>query len=179
MRRFAGFLLLCVTWCAWSQGVQPNVLVQALREGTASQALPAGIVYEIAAHAIQEKTGDAGPIVIVAHLMRRFQQQPLCGRVAFVIAQPSSHQAWRDLGGQLNICESGEPPMRACENQPGILVPVAAVCTDGSQPRDTSEVQQAIKEAVEAGGLSREQVRKQLAETRPNKPDIEPKEGVR
>lgn len=154
--------LLFAASAAMAQGVPSNVLVRALRDGSAAEPLLAEGPYQNIVRMIQKKSGDAGPVVVVAQRLKRFEKQPLCGRVVFAVTQPTSHAGWKNLGGQLNICDSGNPPLRVCADKPELLIPSDAVCADGSPPRDTAEVEAAIQASLASGGLSREQVYQQL-----------------
>ena len=150
-----------------------EVFVQALINGTARQPLPDRPAFDRVVRELQQQTGDAGPIMVNAVRITLFAQQTRCGRVAFVLAQPSSHHAWPTMGGQLNLCEDGLPPWQQCPATPGVLVPPNSTCADHSAPEDTAEVKEAIRAALAAGGLSKEQVRNSLtASSAPPKTDI-------
>lgn len=140
---------------------QNGVFAQALIDGTASAPIPAneqlyGWIQEIKAH-----THDAGPIMIQAKRLLRFKQQPRCGRILFSVTQPSSGVVL-PIGGQLNVCEDGSPPLRSCKDRPDRLVLPQERCRDGSEPQDTPEVDKAIKDALANGDLSQKQVEQQL-----------------
>lgn len=130
-----------------------SVLTLALANGSASAKLDDNGQYAVAISAIHKRTGDSGPVVVLARRVVEFKDQPRCGRVAFVVAQPSSNVAWSDMGGELNICDDGNPPLRICKANPGKLVLADSACADGSSPVDTPEVAHAIKNAAAAGGL--------------------------
>ena len=136
-----------------------NVIVRALVDGRASEPLPDLPMLRQAVVAMQQQAGDSGPIVVQAMRMQRFVQQARCGRVVFGMSQPSSHKAWPALGGELNICEDGLPPLRMCKDRPNILVPASSNCRDGSAPQDTTEVASAISAALNRGGLTVDQAR--------------------
>lgn len=129
------------------------LMMEALTRGTAEMPLEADGAYARAVAAVRAHTGDSGPVVLYAQRVRMFKDQPRCGRVRFVVGQPTAHQAWPEMGGQLNLCENGDPPQRECRNAPGKLVLASARCADGSAPVDTREVKQAIDDAVAAGSL--------------------------
>ena len=136
-----------------------NVIVRALVDGRASEPLPDLPMLRQAVVAMQQQAGDSGPIVVQAMRMQRFVQQARCGRVVFGMSQPSSHKAWPALGGELNICEDGLPPLRMCKDRPNILVPASSICRDGSAPQDTTEVAAAISDALNRGGLTSDQAK--------------------
>jgi len=130
-----------------------SVLTLALANGSASAPLDDHGQYAQAISAIQARTGDHGPVVVLARRVAAFKEQSRCGRVAYIVAQPTSHIAWTDMGGELNICDDGNPPLRMCKAQAGKLVLPDSVCADGASPVDTPEVQAAISDAISAGGL--------------------------
>ena len=136
-----------------------NVIVRALVDGRASEPLPDLLVLRQAVAAMQQQSGDAGAIVVQAMRLQRFVQQARCGRVVFGMSQPSSHKAWPALGGELNICEDGLPPLRVCKDRPNVLVPPSSTCRDGSSPQDTIEVAAAISAALNRGGLTVDQAK--------------------
>lgn len=141
-----------------------NLFVSALKTGASSAPLPAGGQFGPAIKSLQTMTGDAGPLTIEVRRVARFQQQARCGRVAFIIVQPSTKRGWPELGGQLNICEDGTPPWRVCKEQPNVLVTPDQQCPDKSASVDTPEVTQAIQAALASGSLSEDQIRKRLTE---------------
>ncbi|HDR9757823.1 TPA: hypothetical protein QDC44_001946 [Burkholderia cepacia ATCC 25416] len=130
-----------------------SVLTLALVNGSASAQLDDNGQYATVISAIHQRTGDRGPVVVLARRVVSFKEQPRCGRVAFIVAQPSSSIAWSDMGGELNICDDGDPPLRICKANPGKLVLGESACADGSPPVDTPEVAAAIKNALAAGGM--------------------------
>jgi hypothetical protein len=153
------FAMLAFSVSAMSQDMQISVFTEALNKGHASVELPNDQQFAPLVQAIRGRTGSNGQIMVFAKLITRFKKQPTCGRVAFLVSQPSAHIAWDDLGGQLNICQDGLPPRRMCKSHPGHLYPVGSPCPDGTPPQDTAEVEAAIKHALATGGLSNEQVR--------------------
>lgn len=136
-----------------------NVFVKALKDGEASIPLPNEAGFSPMRKALQAKTGDSSEIYIKARRLERFTQQARCGRIVFAITQPSKNIAWIDLGGQLNICEDGTPPWRACPDKPTVLVPPNSKCADKSEPMDTLEVKAAIEKSLANGGLTKDQAR--------------------
>nr|AJL34949.1 hypothetical protein pBPS066 [Burkholderia pseudomallei] len=146
-------LFLSATGTAASNDGPQSVLTLALANGTASAPLDEHGQYAQAISAIQARTGDHGPVVVLARRVATFKEQPRCGRVAYIVAQPTSHIAWTDMGGELNICDDGNPPLRMCKAQSGKLVLPDSNCSDGSTPVDTPEVAAAISSAISAGGL--------------------------
>lgn len=162
MKHFLIGLLASLALHAGADDGVPHVLVQALLEGHASQILTREGPFGSIVKTIQARTGDTGNIEIVAARLLRFKQQPDCGRVVFAIAQPSSHRAWSDMGGQLNLCASGSPPLRSCDDSAERLVLPDALCRDGKPPRDTPEVASAISQALRSGSLSQQQLQDRL-----------------
>ncbi|WP_124648996.1 hypothetical protein [Burkholderia stagnalis] len=146
------FFLSASATAASSDGPQ-SVLTLALAKGAASAPLDEHGQYAQAISAIQARTGDHGPVVVLARRVAAFKGQPRCGRVAYIIAQPTSQIAWTDMGGELNICDDGNPPLRMCKAQSGKLVLPDSICSDGSHPVDTPEVAAALSNAISAGGL--------------------------
>jgi hypothetical protein len=106
-------------------------------------------------------------LVLIVQRVARFEQQPRCGRVAFALAQPATKRVWPAAGGELNLCEDGRPPLKMCPGQPAVLVPARGHCAGGAAPVDTPELAQAISAALNAGGLSIEQLRDQLQQQGP------------
>ncbi len=151
----AVFLLSACGFC----GAQPmSIFAEALLNGRATAPLPSDSVFNSGVQAIQSRTGKTGPVEVIAWRIERFTQQAHCGRVGFITFQPSSNTAFPEMGGELNVCEDGMPPLRLC---PDIgLVPYSAKCKDGSAPSETAEVKEAIARALARGGLTREQVQK-------------------
>ena len=147
-----------------------NVIVRALVDGRASEPLPDLPLLRKAIAAMQQQAGDSGPIVVLAMRLQRFVQQGRCGRVVFGMSQPSSHKAWPGLGGELNICEDGLPPLRVCKDRPNVLVPPDDACGDGALPQDTAEVASAISAAVNRGGLTVEQAKQESLRARETAP---------
>lgn len=145
----AGWWLAFVSWSALAAPppADGNVFVQALVGGRSSKPLPVKAEFLSIEQAIHERTGDTGPILVEAVRVVRFRQQAKCGRVAFMVVQPSSHRGWTDLGGQINICEDGGPPWKVCPERPGVLVPPGRQCADGTTGVDTPEVAAAIRAA--------------------------------
>lgn len=141
-----------------------NLFVSALKNGTSTAPLPTDRQFGPAIKSLQAMTGDSGPIAIEVYRIVRFRQQALCGRVAFIIVQPSTKRGWPELGGQLNICEDGTPPWRVCKEQPNVLVAPDQQCPDKSASVDTPEIAQAIQAALASGSLSEDQIRQRLAE---------------
>ena len=95
--------------------------------------------------------------MIFVRRVAKFEQQPQCGRVAYIVGQPSAHVLYSDMAGQFNICADGDPPLRMCKGQPDKLVPPTAICPDLSRPVDTPEVAAAIQTAIAAGGMTPQQ----------------------
>jgi hypothetical protein len=158
----AASIMLCALFSAAAQDVPISIFTEALEKGSATTDLPLDDKFASLAKAIKDRTGDDGPIVIYAKLIKRFSIQKNCGRIAFVVAQPSAHIAWDDLGGQLNICEDGQPPKKECKSDPAQLYPAGAICPDGTHSQNTTEVEEAIKQALSTGGLTHDQVKEKM-----------------
>jgi len=94
----------------------------------------------------------------VAQRVVRFTQQSRCGRVRFALAQPASKKVWPAFGGQMNVCEDGQPPLRTCPEHQSVLVPATSVCATGKPPVDTEEVAAAIRAATNAGAITHDQM---------------------
>jgi hypothetical protein len=144
---------------------QPSsFLVEALQKGSASAPLPAEGPFKSGVSAIESRTGHQGSVEILAWRIERFTQQANCGRVGFIPHQPASKTAFPEMGGELNICDDGMPPLRFCAALG--LVPFSARCPDGASPQDTDEVKAAIAAALTRGGLSQQQVARKIQEIR-------------
>jgi hypothetical protein len=131
-----------------------NIFVDALQHGEASAPIPTVGRMGEAVHMLQKQARDPGPVYMRAKRVARFVDQSRCGRVTFMVEQPSSHKAWGNLGGALNLCEDGQPPLRVCKDRPLVLVPHTAHCADGSAPMDTAEVADAIRVSLTAGFIT-------------------------
>lgn len=139
--------------------VPQNVFAQALIEGSATAPVPqrAGPMSRVL-ESLQAQSGSKEPISIVAARVVRFTQQARCGRIRFAMGQPLSKKLWPAMGGEMNVCEDGQPPLRVCPERPGVLVPANAVCASGKTPVDTPEVAAAIAAAIKAGDISHDQM---------------------
>lgn len=155
MNRLLFLIVFCLLLNPQARAQDVGVYADALKSGTAQTRLPYKAPLDQLTLKLQQMTHDAGPILVKAERVRYFQQQSHCGRVRFILFQPSSNTAWPELGGQLNICEDGSPPWRICKSNPMRLVLHTERCSDGSAPVDTPEVEQAIKEAVASGSVLR------------------------
>jgi hypothetical protein len=133
-----------------------NLFVNALTQGSASTQLPANQFNDRVSQILKDRTKSDGALLREAHLLYRFKDQSNCGRVEFFITQPSSQSVWREMGGQLNICENAQPPMQACKER--VLVPYGHLCADNSKPIDTEEIKVSVEKALASGSLSPEQV---------------------
>lgn len=136
--------------------------VTALKNGKASAAPPPGVLSDFIMKQLQGKTGSTGEILMEVHRVSRFKSQPSCGRVLFGLYQPSSNTFWGQLGGQLNVCEDGTPPLKVCKSAPGQLVLPNHVCADKSRPVESPEVAAAISTALADGGMTIDQFRRSL-----------------
>lgn len=143
--------------------------VAALKDGAGDGPIPPMPMLESATQLIQQKTGSSGPVTLKVYRVARFKSQPACGRVSFGLYQASTRTFWGQFGGQLNVCEDGTPPLKVCAGSTDLVL-ADRLCRDGSHPLDTSEVKQAIDDAMKAGGLSAEQVRDKLRAQNANKP---------
>jgi hypothetical protein len=161
-RAVAGFCLAISAGAAIAapgqpgEGLSTNALVEALISGQASAPVPERPGrFSMVLAALQAQSGSREPIALMAKRVIAFRQQPRCGRVSFVLGQPTAKVVFGSFAGQMNICEDGQPPLRTCADQPGVLVPPTAVCNGGKAPVDTAEVAEAIHAA---GGLTHEQM---------------------
>lgn len=151
-------LALFVQSAAASQFADDNPLVVALTKGSVKSPIAADPYFASAAKLIQVQTGNPGEVSMIAQRLTWFRSQPTCGRVAFALYQASTNTSWGQLGGQLNICKDGTPPLRICRTQSNRLVLPDATCPDGSPPEDTQEIKDVLAKAVQAGGLTVEKV---------------------
>lgn len=153
-------MLLAACSLALSQSApsQPesSVFLDALKRGRATDPLPDTPQFHSVILQLQRKSGDSGPIFITASVVKRFVQQPNCGRIEFHLSQPSTNRNWPNTGGQLNICTNGAPPLKVCPSGRTKLVRHDTVCAFGRPPVDTEEVADAIHQAVAAGGMTPE-----------------------
>lgn len=131
--------------------VESNLFIEALKTGSATAPLPEQ--FKTVIDEIRAETKDSGPVVLEARRISRFVQQPRCGRIGFVLAQPTSKVYWPRFGGQLNICEDGLPPWQVCEGQKA-LVPAGSKCKDGQSAKNTAEVDASIQGAISGGSLT-------------------------
>jgi len=155
---------LALNALAASAQAPSTMFSQALIKGEATEIIPAEPLYQPSREAIAAKTGSKGDLFFVAKRIQRFEKQPKCGRIVFWVAQPASMTVWPQLGGELNICENEDPPLKECKGQG--LVPHTALCANGSQPTDTDEVKKAIEAAFSRGGLTHDQVKALSGPTR-------------
>jgi hypothetical protein len=135
--------------------------VVALKEGMADATPPKDANWEAAVKAIQKNTGDNHEIILRVYRVASFKSQPTCGRVSFGPYQASTNTFWGQLGGQINLCEDGTPPLKLCPGSDK-LVAHNRFCKDGSRPFDTPEVAAAIARAVKQGGITPEQMRSRM-----------------
>lgn len=142
----------------FAQFSDDNPLVVALTKGSIKTPIPSDPYMASAAKLIQTKTGSPGEVSMIAQRVTWFKSQPSCGRVAFALYQASTNTSWGQLGGQLNICKDGTPPLRVCRARPDRLILPDGTCPDGSAPEDAPEIKAAIQRAVSAGGLTVEKV---------------------
>lgn len=165
-------LALCLaSACASTPATEiaSSPFTEALINGEAQTPLPTDRQFAGLAEQIQKKTGDKGEVIIKAVRILKFKTQPNCGRVAFIIMQPSRNLAWSDLGGQLNICIDGQPPLRECKELPGSLFQPNHKCPNGKPAVDTAEVADAINGALRNGGFTHEQAKAATFKTQATK----------
>ncbi len=158
MKKAIALLAALAANTASSQPV--SFFADALTSGKSTMNAPVDATFSAAQQVIQQKTGSSGELQFIAWRIQKFTQQSKCGRVGFVAYQPSTGTAFPEIGGELNICEDGMPPLRECAAIG--LVPVSAKCPDGSAPSDTKEVRDAISDAIKRGGLTYAQVSQML-----------------
>lgn len=164
--------VLATSRIACAQEEPSSVFTLALSHGSASAPLSEDGNFGQAVKAIRKRTGDNGPVVVYAQRIARFAQQPLCGRIGFIIGQPGARVMYTDMSGQFNLCEDGEPPLRMCRGHADTLVPYNSVCPDASTPVDTPEVAAAIQAAVAAGGMTPEQAAKAVRSSPAQAPGV-------
>ena len=134
-----------------------GVFVDALVNKTASGPIASFPAIQATVKELQASTRDSSPLEIRAQLLQRFTQQPKCGRIVFAVAQATTQTVWPQMGGQLNICEDGLPPLRVCADRPAVLVPPNSKCDSGKIAQDTPEVAKAIAAALKSGNITSEQ----------------------
>lgn len=153
-------VLAAIALHASAAETEKSVFVDALVNKTATAPISSFPAIEASVREIQALTGNAAPLEIRAQLLQRFSEQPKCGRVAFAVAQPATKTFWPQMGGQLNICEDGLPPLRMCPDRPSVLVPPNSKCANGQIAQDTPEVAKAIESALKSGNITSEQASK-------------------
>ena len=141
--------------------------VLALKEGKAMNPPPANALTTQAIKALQERTGNKGEVTMLAFRIARFKSQPKCGRVGFGLYQENTKTFWGGLGGQLNVCEDGTPPLKICKATPSQLVLHDHECADKSRPVDTPEITEVIKKALASGSMTIEQFRDSMKKATP------------
>lgn len=166
-RSLALSLAVTLHVAAHAQMSPDSPLVQALRNGRASTALPESRGAQLVAQKIQQQTKSQGDLTVAFVRISRFSSQPRCGRVGYALFQASSNTYWPQFGGQMNVCDDGTPPLRSCKGSTA-LVAAESQCSDGTFPVDTPEIKAAIAKAVEGGSMTGEQFKAQFA-PRPKK----------
>lgn len=131
-----------------SKAPPASVFAEALKIGKSDTTLPPIPQIQSIAGELKRRSGNPGEIKLSVRSLFRFKQQPKCGRVIFFLSQPATSTAWIDTGGQINVCEDGNPPLRTCRATPSLLTPPNSTCPDGSRPIDTAEIAQAISQAT-------------------------------
>lgn len=164
LKRLIAWTLLSSIATLANAAPDPNdsIFAKALSTGQAQAPIPPNVIDPSIIERLQRSTGSDTPLALQVMRVERFTQQSRCGRVRFVIMQPATKIFWRDLGGELNICDDNSPPWQVCQDNPKLLVPPNGNCKDGSKPTDTPEVKAAISAALTRGGLTRDQVKQQL-----------------
>ena len=156
----------CMAVDVMASGTDKSVFIEALVNKTSSRPIESFPAIQATVKEIQASTGNPSPLEIRAQLLQRFVQQPNCGRIVFAVAQPASRTIWPQIGGQLNICEDGLPPLRVCPDRPATLVPPDAKCANGRLAQDTPEVAKAIDAALRSGNITSEQASKHNPKTK-------------
>ncbi|WP_371765504.1 hypothetical protein [Massilia sp.] len=162
MRSLLAFAVVTFSVTASAQMSPDSPMVLALRDGRASTALPESQGAHLVAQRIQRQTGSQDAVTIEYVRITRFVSQPRCGRVGYTLYQKSSNTYWAQFGGQLNICDDGAPPLRACKGS-AELVRADSQCADGSFPVDTPEITASIAKAVAGGSMTGEQFKARFA----------------
>lgn len=137
-------------------------MVTALIEGQATSSLPNSPQNHQVIQALQKSTKNDGDIVVVFKRIIRFHEQNNCGRITMYVAQPSSKTSWLQMGGDLNICEDGLPPLKVCAENPKKLVAPDVNCKGGRSPIDTPEIKAAIANSLKHGGMTEEQAQSKM-----------------
>ena len=154
-------LLLALSFGAISLSAiaQENPILDALAHGEATYSLNSDPKYAKVVQALQKSTKNDGEIIMRFKLVTKFKQQPTCGRVSFWGEQPSTNTKWGQMGGDINYCEDGMPPLRICAENPKQLVAPDANCKGGKAPIDTPEIAAAIKYSLDHGGMTEAQAK--------------------
>ena len=137
-------------------------MVKALIEGQAQAPFPKEKGFERIEEMLKQRTHNSGEIIIQFQRISRFKEQAHCGRISMYAAQPATKSVWPEIGGDLNICDNGYPPLRICPEQPKILVTPDVNCQGGKSPVDTAEVKAAIANSLAHGGLTAEQANQKV-----------------
>lgn len=148
-------------WFVGLAHAEDNPFLITLKDGEYKQAFPENDSTKKFYSAIRSQTKDSAPVFIHFVRVRKFVQQPQCGRVAFYFEQPSSNIVFKNLGGEINICADGTPPWRMCKADKR-LISANAICPDNSPPVDTDEIAAAIEDAKKRGGLDIRELREKL-----------------
>ena len=147
-----------------AQAAALNVFTQALEAGAATSSLPDELRTPEILSSLKAITGVDADFEIKAWRIKRFEQQINCGRVGFLVWQPSASNMRHEWGGQLNICLDGLPPWRVCPENKHKLIEPKQKCADGTFGKDTPEVEAAIQEALTNGAVPPSEVRKKIVE---------------
>ncbi len=137
-------------------------MVTALIEGQATSSLPNNPQNLQVIQALQKSTKNDGDILVVFKRITRFKEQNTCGRITMYVAQPASKTTWAQMGGDLNICEDGLPPLKVCAESPKKLVAPDANCKGGRSPIDTPEIKAAIANSLKHGSMTAEQAQAKM-----------------
>ena len=159
--------------CVYGQVVD-TPFSKALIDGEAIVPLN-GPEYSKVVTALQKSTKNDGEIILHFKRLTRFKEQPTCGRLTFYAEQPSTKSIWKNLGGDLNYCEDGLPPLKICPEAPKKLINPDATCKGGTRPIDTPEVALAMKKSLDGGSLTATQVQEKLAADKDTKGSIHAK----
>lgn len=155
-------LLVCAAGMSYAQ--EENPFVTALKQGQAQDAFAQPKFANVISQ-LKKQTGNDGAIVLKARRLLWFKNQSRCGRIQFWVEQPATNTRWNEVGGDLNICEDGQPPWQICSDQK--LVPYGSKCSDGKLATDTAEISAAIQESLKRGSLTMDQAKQKSMKGKP------------
>ena len=141
-----------------SSAFSGNAFTDALINGRGESELQVTPGLQKFAAELQQVLGSSKPLIVRAALVNRFASQSRCGRIAFSV-ETAEGRTFKGLGGHLNVCEDGLPPLQECEGSTA-LVPPGHMCANGKSAKFTQEVQDAIRASIKAGDATSDQLEK-------------------